>query len=278
MALQSGLVLDYSDYSIFIEEYGMNVTYPRYAKFFEKKGWCPFCLKDATMISNLADSFTYDFGPRREIIERVWQCDCGWWQIDFHSHMEEPSNYKDWYESICSSQLKKFNIGDKAIPIDVLRSYLHENEDKVYNIHDKKMEELVASVFREHFQCEVREVGKSHDGGIDLILIEANSPTIVQVKRRKSPNKTENVKEIRDLLGAMVLSQTKKSIFVTTADHFSPDAINSRNIAINNKSVESFELYDYRRFMDMLQLQATDPSQVWKQHLQFEKSLPPDRK
>lgn len=33
------------------------------------------------------------------------------------------------------------------------------------------MEELVASIFRDHYDCEVQVVGKSNDGGVDLILI-----------------------------------------------------------------------------------------------------------
>jgi hypothetical protein len=46
------------------------------------------------------------------------------------------------------------------------------------------MEELVASVLPEHFACTAHVVGKTNDGGVDLILIDADEPIIVQVKRR----------------------------------------------------------------------------------------------
>lgn len=38
---------------------------------------------------------------------------------------------KDWYKSVYSSQLKKFTISDKNIPINTLSSYLEKHEDKV---------------------------------------------------------------------------------------------------------------------------------------------------
>lgn len=267
-------ILDYSEYSIFRTEYGLNSQKSKHENYYDKIGWCPFCSKDAFKLNSKSDSFTYEFGPWREISEKVWQCECGWWQIYFYSYIEEESIYKDWYETVYSSQLKKFSIGDRNIPIKILRSYLEKHEEKIFQINDKRMEELVASIFREHFQCDVKEVGKSHDGGVDLIMIESDKPTIIQVKRRKSPTKTENVKEIRDLLGATLLSESKRCIFVTTADHFSKDAINSRNAAIRKNIVESFELFDYRSFLDMLHLYKTDVSETWKQFLQFEANLP----
>lgn len=196
IVMNKELILNYCDYYIFKNQYGMNSPNSKHENYYGTLGWCPFCSKDATRLFKKLDSFTYDFGPWREIHETVWQCDCGWWQLDFYSYMEDEFQYKDWDKTVYSSELIKFFIGDKDIPIKILRSYLEKHEEKVYQINSKKMEELVASVFREHFQCEVKEVGKSHDGGVDLIMIESDKPTIIQVKRRKSPSRTEAVKEI----------------------------------------------------------------------------------
>lgn len=278
MSQDKNIILDYSDYSIFKSEYGLNSHNSKPEYFYEKLGWCPFCKKNAVKGYDKSDSFVYDFGPWREMHEKAWQCNCGWWQIYFYSYMEEEARNKDWFNVVYSSQLKKFTVGDKNVPIHTLRSYLETNEEKIYSINDGRMEELVASVFREHFQCDVEVVGKSHDGGVDVLLVESDNPTIIQVKRRKSPNRTESVKEIRDLLGATLLSGSRKCIFVTTADHFSPDAINSRNVAIEKNIVESYELFNYNRFLEILKLCQIDVSTVWRNLLQFENNLPQDKK
>ena len=50
---------------------------------------------------------------------------------------------------------------------------------------------------------EARLVGKTNDGGVDLILLESDAPILVQVKRRKRAEKTEGVVVIRDAQSAM---------------------------------------------------------------------------
>lgn len=274
----SNIILDYSEYSKSTAEYGLNSNRSSYEHFHGKYGWCPFCKKNIEKVCEKSTSFTYDFGPWRELFERAWQCTCGWWQVDFYSYMEEEDSYKDWYKSIYNAQLKKFNIGSNEIPVETLRSYINQNPDKIYDINDKKMEQLVASVFRDHFNCDVIEVGKSHDGGIDLIMIDSDIPTMIQVKRRLSKNKVESVKEIRDLLGATILNESKNCMFVTTADHFSKEAVNSRDQAIRINAVETFELYDYHRFYNMLNMTSTSVNEEWKKYLQYEKNLPKTQK
>jgi len=172
-------------------------------------------------------------------------------------------NYKDWELTVNSAILREFEVGSNSIPIEVLKSYLSKNEDEIFHIHHKKMEELVASIFRNHYDCEVQIVGKSNDGGVDLILINSDKPTIVQVKRRTDRRKTESVKEIRDLIGATLLSDSRKCIFVTTADHFSESAIKARDCALTKSIVDSFELYDFSSFMSTLNLYKTDRERAW---------------
>jgi hypothetical protein len=53
-------------------------------------------------------------------------------------------------------------------------------------------------------------------------LIDTESQQwLVQVKRRESADRSEGVKTIRDLLGAMVLEKSLKGIVVSTANQFS---------------------------------------------------------
>lgn len=253
-----------------VTEYGLNTGDNR--RFFGVLGRCPFCDANSRLVETKSDAFQTTFGPWRDMSEKVWQCGCGWWQVEFYSYLEEEGYWKDWHQSVYSAQLKRYEINSNIVPISILRDYLVNHGDDIYNISDRKMEELVASVFRDHFLCEVKEVGKSHDGGIDLIMINSDKPFMIQVKRRRSPSKAEAVKEIRDLLGATLLNNGNDCIFVTTADHFSNDAKNACNQAIDKGIVNSYQLFDYPSFLEMQKLHAREPSSKWRNLLQFDKN------
>lgn len=68
-------------------------------------------------------------------------------------------------------------------------------------------------------------MGRPDDGGVDIIYIDADDKQwLVQVKRRENPRSTESVSTIRNLLGAMLLQDSRTGIIVSTADHFSYQA------------------------------------------------------
>ena len=115
--------------------------------------------------------------------------------------------------------------------------------------------------------CEIKLVGKSHDGGKDLILLNGDSQTFIQVKRRTQADKVEAVSSIRDLIGASVIGNANACIFVTTADHFSKPAQDAAYAVIKNKTFDSFELVDYHRFVEMLNLQKKNYPNEWQQLL-----------
>lgn len=87
-----------------------------------------------------------------------------------------------------------------------------------------------------------------------MILINSDEPIIVQVKRRMDRRKTETVREIRDLIGATLLADSRKCIFVTTSDHFSKSAINARDCSLTKSIVDSFELYDFISLIEAAKL------------------------
>lgn len=268
------MILDYSEYDKQYGAYGLNSFESKNRDlFYNKRGWCPFCQKEIPSVFN---SSGLDIKRLKDVSfeesEKVWECDtCGWWEYSFYSYMEDQQLYqqfKDWEIKINSAILKKFELTSKEVPINILRKYISKNNDKIYNINDKKMEELVASVFKDHYNCDVRLVGKSHDGGIDLILIESEKSTIVQVKRRTVAEKVESVKEIRDLLGATLLAESRNCIFVTTANHFSKDSIKAKQLAISKEIVDTFELYDFNGFMKLMDLYKKDEDKAWKKLIQ----------
>jgi restriction system protein len=270
------MILNYSHFSKNYGCYGLNSPQETNKElFFEKRGFCPFCKCsiEAIHINSLVDIITLKDVEWHKS-ENVWECEkCGWWEYSFYSYMNDDSglevNYKDWELTVNSAILREFEVGSNQVPVEVLKSYINKNEHEIFNIHHKKMEELVASIFRDHYSCEVQIVGKSNDGGVDLILINSDEPTIVQVKRRMDKKKTESVKEIRDLIGATLLAGSRKCIFVTTADHFSSSAMNSRDCALTKSIVDSFELYDFSSFMSTLNLYKADQEKTWLRMLQL---------
>jgi len=126
------------------------------------------------------------------------------------------------------------------------------------------MEEIVQYVFSSFFDCKVIHCGKSHDGGIDLIMIESNEPILIQVKCRENKNAVESISQIRDFLGAMWIKQSKRGVFVTTADHFSNVSVETINNMVRKGLLESFELYDFKRFIGLLNISKTPKENIWE--------------
>lgn len=272
------MILDYSHYTENRGYYGLSSPNEENRElFFSKRGFCFFCKHNLEAIHNnsLIDINTLP-GAEWHKCEEVWECDkCGWWEYSFHSYIngEESWGMKDWELTVNSAILRKFEIGSNSVPIESLRKYISKKEEKIFHIHHKKMEELVGSIFKEHYDCEVKVVGKSNDGGVDLILVNSDTPTIVQVKRRTIKSKTESVREIRDLIGATLLAGSKNCIFVTTANHFSESAIQARNNAITNSIVNSFELYDFNSFIDLLKLYKTNEDKRWEEMIKLPQDI-----
>lgn len=234
--------------------------------FYNKRGWCPFCLIETPKVHHNPEA-RYDIWPGGAFweIESVWSCPtCGWWEHEFYRETDAPQeSLKIWEVEVNSAILRKYEVGDKSVPIEVLKDYIVENPDKIFSIHDKKMEELVASVFREHHNCTVEIVGKACDGGIDLILIDSDVPTLIQVKRRTNPSAVESVSVIRELLGATLLAGSNKCIFVTTANHFSNPAKDAANEALKRSFVKTYDLIDCEKFFAIMNLYKKDDYISW---------------
>ena len=93
--------------------------------------------------------------------------------------------------------------------------------------------------------------------------------TFIQVKRRTRLEKTEPVSSIRDLIGASVLGDANVCVFVTTADHFSIYAKEAAKRVVEKKILDSFELIDYHRFVNILKLQKINYPKEWEQLLRI---------
>lgn len=267
------MILDYSNYIPRVAHTGI-VNYAAVdsnTDLFQNVAICPFCHQVATNVVHSKSKREYPewlFGSFDQF-ENVVQCpNCGWWEYSYRNASDAiQDGIRASDLKIVTAVLKKYDIGSKKVPIDILRKYIEENPDKIYGIHTSKMEELVRDVFSDFYPtCEAKLVGKSHDGGKDVILIEDDGQRFfVQVKRRTDKHATEAVSFVRDLLGAsLVEDNVKGCIFVSTADHFSKPAKEFAKKAVDKRRVDSFELVDCSHFLGMMELTRSTAPNAWE--------------
>ncbi len=214
---------------------------------------CPFCESEVDYISTIAD---------KVLKAEIRLCHrCGWWcrneryRIQSFNEFEASTMLRHNYsmEGICA-QLRNLDLADITIPLNDVRNYLIIKYNNRFDVAPRKLEELVASVFRDYgYNAEVTAYQK--DGGIDVILSKNNENIGVQVKRYKNSIEAE---QIRSFAGALILGDHPSGIFMTTSV-FRSGAVDaaqrftSRGIPI--------ELIDAKRFYDALKLrQKTDLS------------------
>lgn len=270
MVASSALILDYSQ---FVEDRQSKVpegtSGPRQPDlFFSERGWCPFCKLRAGKVYSVegSEEQTWDSGWQKRT--RAWSCNqCGWWEIEHFDSIADSDI--EWVEDtvLRHAVLRSFNPRDQELPVEVLKEHLKRHPQTLYSIHPTKMEKLVQSVFSEFYDCEVEHCGRSHDDGIDLILVNSHKPGAIQVKRRESAKSVESVKTVREVLGAMLLSRKRRGWIVTTADHFSSEARSAATRAITLDLVDAFELVDFNRFLDMFRQSSDDTGGLWRRFL-----------
>lgn len=193
---------------------------------------------------------------------------CGWW----HNVMFEDWDNYDYHQYTfvkVKGTLKIFNISDYNIPLSTLNDEIKKNPNILNSIHHKKMEEVVQYVFKGYFDCEVKHCGKSHDGGIDLLVLDSENPIAVQVKRRMKEDYVEPVSIVREFLGAMIYQNTSKGIFVSTAEKFSSEAVKFSKGIIENRNIEKFELMDKDRFLSIFNFIKTDIDNPFDKYRQW---------
>ncbi|MEJ1437040.1 MAG: restriction endonuclease [Candidatus Sedimenticola sp. (ex Thyasira tokunagai)] len=222
-------------------------------------GICPFCNVPTEK------RIEKDIGGTALETKLILECqNCGWWELErkFESF---GIGHDVCYAAIHHQAVaKRFNIKDSNAPTAALIDVLKGKPDVMYGINKKKMEEVVQYVFSSFYACDVEHCGKSHDGGVDLVIIDSDEPTLVQVKCRESKGSVEPISQIRDFLGAMWIKKSRKGIYVTTADHYSNVSVKTINQMISDNTLEKFELIDFKRFVEMLDISKTPKEEIWR--------------
>ena len=182
---------------------------------------------------------------------------CGWWQIrqEFDMLIEGRPVIANWAYQY-SSTLETIDITKNDVLVNDLRKHLMTRWDDRKLISAGKAEELVRSILKDHLRCDVFSATantNAPDGGVDLHVCSKSGDIIaaVQVKRRITRN-VEPVDKVRDFVGALVVNNLKKGIYVTTADSFSGPAKEiSTSTGLRNHKLE-LQLVDGHKLFEIL--------------------------
>ncbi len=148
---------------------------------------CRFCGRQMGAVRNEDD-------PDAGFFNLIYVCDtCGWWNAEAADTMQPDPDTVVIREALIVGILRSFDIEDDSIPTDVLWSEIVRHPHAATASSPTAWEHLVGDVLRSVRACEVRHVGRTGDGGIDLFLLEGDVTTAVQVKRRTSLDRTEGV-------------------------------------------------------------------------------------
>ena len=219
-------------------------------------GICTFCNVQMIAATETAKS-PYD--------QSIWECPvCGWWELEraFRSGgVAHEVAFSAIHHQAC---IKRFDVRSASTPTEALVEHLRKKPDIVYGINKKKMEEVVQYVFSCFYNCEVHHCGKSHDGGVDLVMIGADKPTLIQVKCREDSTAVEPISQIRDFLGAMWINKSTRGIFVSTADHYSSVSVNTIREMLADHTLTFFDMVNFSRLADLFTSTPSPKQDLWE--------------
>ena len=185
---------------------------------------------------------------------------CGWWILRHWQEGAPGFPMKTYFHAL----LRDLDVTSANVPMDVLVTYLVRHYDDRKVLTPDRFEELVRSVFREHFDCDVeyyRGNTYTSDGGIDLVMVHSHDgqQVAVQVKRR-SANSIESVANIRDFTGALVIEGFCRGVYVTTSSYSRAAKSIPEKLSLMSRSPVAIDLVDGGRFFEMLRATLRFPA------------------
>ncbi len=188
---------------------------------------CPFCRTPAQVCGiPEADHELYCLGESDLIGFGLELCPrCAWWRFWSGNYqcMDEP------LYAVAASVAARFHQDLPDGYASELARALRQRPHLWHHATPTRLEKFVAEIFRANCSpCEVRHVGGTGDGGVDVLLISALGTRIpIQVKRRAGLTKREPISTIREFLGALLLRDARIGVVVSTATGFTAPALNA---------------------------------------------------
>lgn len=183
---------------------------------------CPYCMLPLSVLE--AEKLRSDMGDGDEDVydDTLRGCiACGWWNLRRKvTLVREADSYctvDGW--STAEAVLKRTPVEGIEIPAADLRRHLVRQYESRFDIHPRKLEEMLFSIFREHgFEVELTAYTK--DGGIDLFVLRDPAEGIVAVQAKRNRNTRKiGIEEIDRFLGVLVRNDICHGLYVTASSY-----------------------------------------------------------
>lgn len=180
------------------------------------------------------------------------------------------ANWIAWSSTSISSPewllpfVRQFQPQKEVPALTALAEEVRKNPEVIRATSAREFELFVGSIIRNFFVCEVYHVGKSNDGGIDLLAIESDNPIVIQVKRRMNPDSVEGVDVVRLLFASMFASGAKRGMLVTTAQRFSKQAAEWMHLPNLRDSGFEIDLVAFDRLLEMTKQASPGAASGWE--------------
>jgi HJR/Mrr/RecB family endonuclease len=109
-------------------------------------------------------------------------------------------------------------------PLTTLVEEVQSSQDKLYSLSPRNFELFVGTVLKNVMNCDVEHVGGTGDGGFDLVVVDADPPLLVQVKRRGRPGSREGIEVVKHMFASLYAAGHKRGMIVTSANQFTRGA------------------------------------------------------
>lgn len=205
---------------------------------------CPFCAVSLRQF----DLETLG-NPREGLRTRIAAVcpSCAWWTVIDRAVIDN-TYFTRTSISAAVAVLVEFDVSSLATPLQVCRDELSSRPMSRLDLHPRRLEEVVASIFSD-VGYETELTAYSGDGGVDMFLRGPDDAlSAVQVKRYKGSIGAE---QIRSFVGALFLRGVLKGAYVTTSE-FTKGAVAEANASASKG--RPIELIDCKRLFEYLRL------------------------
>jgi hypothetical protein len=221
---------------------------------------CPYCSSIANGKYGVVDVHT-----------ALYECKkCGWWElVRVIVNKEVESLFGFSWCGINKGILKRYPINSLEVPMEELRKYLKNHPSDMAYTNTTAFEKLMAHCIREtNDYCEVKHVGGTGDGGVDIELVSLNEgKRLVQVKRREDITSTEGVKVVRELNGVLLRENNYKGMVITTAKKFSGEVLDEINKTKQSREEYDMKLFTYKDIVELFDVKPSNPYRPWENFL-----------